>query len=247
MDYSKSDSYAKRKRIFALFKLILLVLFIAGIPAFLYYRFGPGVFSKDAAANMIEYIREHSAEAALIIIGLQAVQVIVCFLPGQPIQFAASYTFGLFRAFCYSIAGAMVGVTISFFVSRLLGRDAMHVLFGEEAISSYQARLNSARGIMIVFCIYLIPGIPKDIVSYAAGVSEIRFRPFLIASSIGRCPGMLGSLLLGHFVNTKNYPAIAALGIATVVMLAVFFFKRKDLMAFIDNVEQTEQKRKDLK
>lgn len=233
----KKTAESKRKRIVAILKLILLLLFVAGIPAFLYMKFGSSVFSKNAASSLLSYIKAHSGTASLIIIAMQAIQVIVCVLPGQPIQFASSYTFGIFRAFLLSIIGAVIGVTISFYTSRILGRDAMHMIFGEEKISSYQNKLNSARGIMIVFLIYFIPGIPKDLVSYAAGVSEMRFRPFLIASTIGRCPGMLGSLCLGHFVNTKNYIAIAVLGIITVITLVICFVKRKDMLAFIDSME----------
>jgi uncharacterized membrane protein YdjX (TVP38/TMEM64 family) len=95
---------------------------------------------------------------------------------------------------------------------------------------------------MAVFLIYLIPGIPKDLTAYAAGISDIRFLPFLVLSTIGRTPGMLGSILIGYFFNRGNYYAIAVLAVITAAMLIVFYIKRKDMIALLDNLENAENK-----
>ena len=230
----------RNKRIIAIIKLILLVFIIAGIPAFLYLRYGSGVFSKDTASTVIEYLRQNSRFAFLIIICLQIVQVVVCVLPGQPIQFAASYMFGIGVGFLLSIIGAIIGTTISFYLAKVLGSDAMHMFFGEEKVRDYQRKLNSGRGLLLAFLIYLIPGIPKDLVSYAAGISEMRFRPFLLVATIGRSPGMLGSLLLGHFFESRNYTAIAILSAVVAVILLICFVKRDELMGFLDKIEMKD-------
>jgi uncharacterized membrane protein YdjX (TVP38/TMEM64 family) len=96
---------------------------------------------------------------------------------------------------------------------------------------------------MAVLLIYLIPGVPKDLTAYAAGVSDMRIRPFLIVSTIGRSPAMLGSLLFGHFFGTKNYRAIAVLAIVTVVALIIFFIKRKSIVALLDDLEKKDEKK----
>ena len=113
------SSESSRKKIIAILKLILLVLIVAGIPAFLYLKYGSGVFSKDTAYSVIDYLRQNRKIAFLLIIGLQIIQVVICVLPGQPIQFAASYMFGVARGYLFSIIGAVIGTTISFCVSYL--------------------------------------------------------------------------------------------------------------------------------
>ena len=202
------SSDPSRRKIIAILKLILLVIIVAGIPAFLYLKFGSGVFSKDTASQVVDYLRQNSRTAFLLIIGLQIIQVVVCILPGQPIQFAASYMFGVGIGFILSVIGAVIGTTISFFLAKALGSEAMHFIFGEEKVREYQRRLNSGRGLMMTFLIYLIPGVPKDLVSYAAGISEMRFRPFVLTATVGRSPAMLGSLMVGHFFGKQNYTAM---------------------------------------
>ena len=230
----------RSKRIIAISKLILLVIIIAGIPAFLYLRYGSGVFSKEMAGTVVAYLRQNNKIAFLLIIGLQIFQVVVCVLPGQPIQFAASYMFGIGVGFLLSIIGAVIGTIISFYLAKVLGSDAMHMFFGEEKLRDYHRKLNSGRGLLLAFLIYLIPGIPKDLVSYAAGISEMRFRPFLLAATIGRSPGMLGSLLLGHFFGNQNYRAIIILSVTVAVILLICFIKHEALTGFLDRIEMKE-------
>ena len=238
---SNDGSANNNRKIIAILKLILLVLIVAGIPAFIYLKYGSGAFSKDTASRVIEYLKQNRSIAFLLIIGLQVIQVVVCFLPGQPIQFAASYMFGVGRGFLLSITGAVIGTTISFFLAKLLGSEAMHIFFGEEKVKEYQRRLNSGRGLMLAFLIYLIPGVPKDLVSYAAGISEMKFRPFLLVATVGRSPAMLGSLLLGYFYGDQNYRAMIALAVIIIIILLICFIKRDSIIGFLDRLEMTDE------
>lgn len=238
------SSDSSGRKIIAISKLILLVLIVVGIPAFLYLKYGSGVFSKDTASQVIAYLRQNSHIAFLLIIGLQIIQVVVCILPGQPIQFAASYMFGVGIGYLLSIIGAVIGTAISFCLAKALGSEAMHVIFGEEKVREYQRRLNSGRGLMMTFLIYLIPGVPKDLVSYAAGISEMRFRPFVLAATIGRSPAMLGSLLVGHFFGKQNYTAMIIITAVIVLILLVCFIERNKLIELLDRIEMKDAESK---
>ena len=121
----------------------------------------------------------------------------------------------------------------------------MHIIFGEKKLRDYQRRLNSSRGLLMTFLIYLIPGVPKDLVSYAAGISEMRFRPFVIAATVGRSPAMLGSLLVGHFFGKKNYTAMIILSAAVVILIIVCIIKRDKLIAFLDKIEMKDMEAKE--
>ena len=244
---SSSNTDDKSKKFIAIMKLILLVLILAGIPAFLYFKYGSDIFSADTAGRVIAYLRQNRSTAALIIIGIQILQVVICVLPGQPIQFASSYMFGVFFGFALSLAGAVAGTAISFYLAKLLGSDAMHIFFDEDKLDDYRQKMNSGRGLLIAFLIYLIPGVPKDLVSYAAGLSEVRFRPFLLVATIGRSPGMIGSLLLGHYYGKGNMKAMIIIAIVTAVILAVCLIFKDRLIARLDELEMKDAARQEKK
>lgn len=234
------NDYSSKRRILAYIKFAILLLLLIGVPVFLYLKFGAEVFSKDAANTLITYLKANREFAFPLIILIQMIQVIICILPGQPIQFASSYMFGVIPALCLSLVGAVIGTTITFFMSKLLGRDMINILFDKKRVDDYHRKLNSGKGLALAGLIYLIPGVPKDLVSYVAGISDMKFRPFILVSSVARIPGMLGSLLLGVFVESGNYTAIGVLVLVIVIFFIIFYLKRKEILSFMDKLEESD-------
>ncbi len=226
-----------RKRILAISKLLLIAFILIGIPVILYLTCGDTIFSKYWLMHKLENLDSNKAEIFLILAGLQAVQVIICFIPGQPIQLASSYLFGIWGGYLLSILGGFVGACIAFLIAKLLGAQSVSILFGEDKVENYRRKLNSGRGYLLVLLIYIIPGIPKDLVAYVAGISEMELLPFLILSTIGRSPGMLGSLFFGHFLKQKNYLGIAIVCIVIAAILLFCIIKRKELADKLDRIE----------
>ena len=71
----------------------------------------------------------------------------------------------------------------------------------------------------------------------------MRVRPYLIVSTVGRTPAMLGSLLFGHFFSRKNYMAIGVLTAATAIVFIVCLIKRRSLVSLLDGLEQRDEER----
>ncbi len=110
----------------------------------------------------------------------------------------------------------------------------MHLIFGEEKIKSMLETLNSKKAVELVFLI-LIPGVPKDLCNYVAGLSEMKLKPFLIVSLIGRSPGMMGSLLIGRQIYTGGYVSAAVIAAVAVVLFVLGLIFRKKITVFLDN------------
>ena len=231
------NDYSKHKKALAYLKFALLLFILVGIPVFLYLKYGADIFSKDAAGNLLAYLKANRSIAFALIIIMQMIQVIVCILPGQPIQFASSYMFGVLPALLLSLIGAVIGSTITFWLAKLLGKDFVSIIFDKDKVDEYHRKLNSGKGLALAGLIYLIPGVPKDLVSYVAGISDMKFKPFILVSNIARIPGMLGSLLLGTFAERGDYVAIGILCVVVTLFLVVFYIKRESIMEFLDKLE----------
>lgn len=231
------NDYSKHKKALAYLKFALLLFILVGIPVFLYLKYGADIFSKDAAGNLLAYLKANRSIAFALIIIMQMIQVIVCILPGQPIQFASSYMFGVLPALLLSLIGAVIGSTITFWLAKLLGKDFVSIIFDKNKVDEYHRKLNSGKGLALAGLIYLIPGVPKDLVSYVAGISDMKLKPFILVSNIARIPGMLGSLLLGTFAERGDYVAIGILCVVVTLFLVVFYIKRKSIMEFLDKLE----------
>lgn len=226
---------AKKIKLFlSILKLSLLLCIVVAVPLYFYFYQKEFLDQFKSFKDIVSFLNLYWIESIFIYIGIQILQIIISIIPGQAFQFAAGYLYGFFPGLLFSIIGAVLGTTISFYLAKILGKDAIHLFFGEERMAYFIDRLNSKKAYTIVFFLYLIPGLPKDIVSYAAGVSEMKFKPFLIYSLIGRIPGMSGSLLIGALYFKDHYIGMAIIAVIAVAAFIVCIIYRKTIQGYLD-------------
>ena len=230
----KAEKENKRRVILSVVKISMLVLIVAGIPLYLWFFHGDWIKSFENINDVVAFLEKYETQSIFVYIGLQIVQIVISIIPGQVFQMAAGYIYGFWPALLFAMTGALLGTTLSFMLAKALGRDFLHIFFGEEKMSYYIERLNSKKMYAIVFFLYLIPGIPKDMVSYAAGVSEIKFKPFIIISALGRLPGMIGCLLMGDMMMEENYTGAVIIGVFAVITFALCIIFRKKIHGLLD-------------
>lgn len=230
----KEKRRARFKKVSAIVKLVLLIVIIVGIPLYIFF-YQHDLIERFSDIREIErMLAEYKTESIFIYIGAQILQIIICIIPGQELQFAAGYMYGFWLGYAFSLVGAAAGTVITYYLAKLLGHDAMHMIFGEEKIQHNIELLRGKKGIIVLFLIYLIPGVPKDLCNYAAGLSEIRLEVFLIISLVGRSPGMMGSLLIGNQIVNGQYTSAIVIGIVAVVLCLLGVIFRKKVMVFFD-------------
>lgn len=230
----KAEKENKRRVILSVVKISMLVLIVVGIPLYLWFFHGDWIKSFENINDVVAFLEKYETQSIFVYIGLQIVQIVISIIPGQVFQMAAGYIYGFWPALLFAMTGALLGTTLSFMLAKALGRDFLHIFFGEEKMSYYIERLNSKKMYAIVFFLYLIPGIPKDMVSYAAGVSEIKFKPFIIISALGRLPGMIGCLLMGDMMMEENYTGAVIIGVFAVIAFALCIIFRKKIHGLLD-------------
>ena len=230
----KKRKKQKWKRAFSILKLLILIGIVVGIPALL-YQSDPDFIRQFKDLDAVNaYLDKYETASWFVYIGLQILQIIVSVIPGQMIQFAAGYAYVFWLAYLLSITGIALGTIATFYLARLLGKDAMHVIFGEEKITYFVNHLNSKKAYITLFILFVIPGFPKDLITYAAGVSEIRITPFLILNLIGRSPALLATILMGSMTRTGSYFGMVILTAAVTVVFLLCFIKRKKLIEMSD-------------
>ena len=77
----------------------------------------------------------------------------------------------------------------------------------------------------MVFVLFLIPGLPKDVFTYLVPLTNMRMRNFLVLSNVGRIPGILIStfgangLVEGDYLQSVVlFAAAAAIAVVALVL-----------------------------
>ncbi|HUX42163.1 MAG TPA: VTT domain-containing protein [Rectinemataceae bacterium] len=169
---------------------------------------------------------------SLAFILLQAFQVIVFIVPGEIVQVAGGWIFGLWPSVGLSIVGIGLGSLVNFAAGRILGRPFVVSLFGEEKVDHFEKVAEGGKAAAGFFLLFVIPGIPKDILCYVAGLTTMRFGAFLAISLAGRFPGILGSAWIGAATQRGDFrAAIAIIVVASVLFILGLVFRERIVAA----------------
>jgi uncharacterized membrane protein YdjX (TVP38/TMEM64 family) len=150
-------------------------------------------------------------------------------LPATPLNLLAGAAFGPFLGTLLTSSGALAGAVVNFALARSVGRGvAAARLSGRWPSLSNELRRGGA---WYVFAMRLLPIIPYGVVSYAAGVSPIRFRDYFWSSLPGTVLGILPFVLIGSsgvkvLKQGSVLPLAAALCAAGVLVLAARLYRR---------------------
>jgi uncharacterized membrane protein YdjX (TVP38/TMEM64 family) len=209
-----------------LFAIIGFPLFFAALVAIVV------IFRDDlwriftSVKKLEEWVRASGPVAPLVFIAVQVFHVIVFVIPGEVVQIAGGYLFGIWPGTLYSVAGILIGSPVDFYLARFLGVPFVNALFPPERVEKTRALLGSRGSKVVFFFLFLIPGIPKDFLCYVAGLTPIRFRFFIVASMVGRLPGIIGSSLVGNSAAEQRwFLSVAIFGGAAIISVAALLLR----------------------
>ncbi|MCX7774276.1 MAG: TVP38/TMEM64 family protein [Clostridia bacterium] len=151
------------------------------------------------------FIHSYGNLSILVFLGFQILQVVIAAIPGEFIQIAGGYIFGSIMGTVYSVMGILIGAVIAFFAARFLGVKLVSKLLSEKSVEKFNFLLNTRKSEIIIFVLFLIPGLPKDILVYIAGLSPIKPLRFFSIYTVARLPGLVGSSIIGANIQSQNY------------------------------------------
>ncbi|OGK96989.1 MAG: hypothetical protein A3E31_10435 [Candidatus Rokubacteria bacterium RIFCSPHIGHO2_12_FULL_73_22] len=179
-----------------------------------------------------ETVRSWGFMAPLVFIVIQALQVIVSPVPGEITGPVGGALFGTWLGLLYSTIGLTAGTLFAFWVGRQWGEPLVRPFLSEHSWNRMSFILE-AEGVILCFILYVVPGFPKDIVSYLFGISPMPFWVFAVVSTVGRLPGTLISSYFGAHVAEQQYIwAIAFMAVVVALCLPVYYYRERIVRRF---------------
>ncbi|MFP4483902.1 MAG: TVP38/TMEM64 family protein [Spirochaetaceae bacterium] len=158
-------------------------------------------------------------------VGILALTVVVSQLPGLPLAVGAGMLWGVLPGFLLSLCGGFLGSVVAYFIGRRLGRDAVYAFTGRR-FSFKQGVVTRVAGIFIGIT-RLIPVLPFDMVSYAAGIAGIPFGVYAAATLLGMAPSTLLIVYLGSTMALGTAGALALSAVAAAAVIIVPYVLHK--------------------
>ena len=152
-----------------------------------------------------EWVDASGIWGRVLFVGMVVLQVVVAFIPGEPVELAAGYAFGFWEGSALTMAGFLLGSWLVFALVRKFGVKLVEVFFHKNKIAELRFLQNPRKAKIIAFLLMLIPGTPKDFLSYFAGLTPLTLSQWLRIVALARIPSLVTSSLTGAAAGEENY------------------------------------------
>lgn len=162
-------------------------------------------------------------------LGIQVIQVVVAMIPGEPIEILAGILYGPLWGTLTCMLGIFIGSIIVYLLVRKLGMPIVSIFIDPEKFQNLRILQDERRFERIAFLLFFIPGTPKDLLTWAAGLIHIRPLRFFILSTIARLPSILTSTLAGTTMLSGDFSTTVLIFVATGCISMVGLWVHKKL------------------
>ena len=217
----------KKKRILgiSIFIFILLVMILITV-----LLTKPLLELANHPEELKEAIQHTGIKGILGFFAIAILQVFAAIVPGGPLEIAAGYAFGIFRGALICDLAMSAGSVMVFLLARKFGIPFIELFFSREQIENVKILKTNERSRWIIFLLFLIPGTPKDILSYLVGLTDLDLPAWIFIVAVGRFPSILLSTLSGSALSSEKYEifAVVLVVICLFTLLGALWYHKKN-------------------
>ena len=217
---------SKRAKAFKYILFIVVVVVIIGLIVYLF----PVVRNLSTPEGQLEF-KNHVASMDIIgylaLFGLQFAQIFLIIIPGEPIEVLAGMCYGGISGLIFTTSSVFILTRIIFFAVRKYGRRFVYSFCSKERIDKIEnSKLfkDPKRIEFIMLILFLIPGTPKDLIVYIAGLLPLKPLRFILISTFARFPSVISSTFAGSNIVAGNWKFSIAIYAVTFLIVGIIIF-----------------------
>ena len=208
------------------FKLTMTILAIAIIVGIIIYMFPVlrELSTKEGQLAFKEKVSSSGILGLLMLFALQVAQIFLIIIPGEPIEILAGMCYGPIWGTVFIMVSAGIISTIIFFLVRKYGKRFVYNFCDKEKVAKIEnSKLfkNPNKIEMIMFILFLLPGTPKDLLVYIAGLLPINPVKFVLISVFARFPSVISSTLAGANLAVGDWKKSIVMYLAIVLVAII--------------------------
>ena len=206
--------------------MIVVITLLIGLIVYLF----PVIKNLSTPKGQIEFknlVSDLGFVGLLVLFGLQFAQIFLIILPGEPIEILAGMCYGGIGGTLFITISAFIISSIIFFAVRKLGRKFVYSFCSKERIEKIEnSKLfkNPKKIEWIMLLLFLIPGTPKDLLVYIAGLLPLKPLRFILISTFARLPSVISSTFAGSSIVAGNWKYSLVIYAVTFALVGIFIF-----------------------
>ncbi|HEY6571918.1 MAG TPA: VTT domain-containing protein [Candidatus Eisenbacteria bacterium] len=150
----------------------------------LFAKWAAPIFTRE---NLASWVKSAGAWGPLVLLGMQAVQILAAPIPGVFVPILAGMFYGPIVGPLLTMGGTLIGSATAYWIGRLAGRVVAERWIGKPALDKAHDLLHGKRWLALAV-IFLIPFSPADALCFVSGIVGMGWGPFTAAVLVGRLP-----------------------------------------------------------
>ena len=171
---------------------------------------------------------------------LAMLQVVLTFLPAEPVQVIAGLAFGFPVGLLLCTIGVVVGNTIIYILYHVFG-DKLNQYFDRKLHFDFEKLGKSGRITLTIFILYFLPAIPYGMICFFAATMRMKYPRFIIVTTLGAIPSVGIGVGLGHLAVSTSWILSVSIFVVLVAVLAVLMKKKDVLFEKLDKIMTKEK------
>ena len=223
----------------AIFKIVglVVVIVVIALACVAIWPLISNIFEPGGVDRLIEEVQNAGPLGVLFLLAIQVLQVVVAFIPGEVVQVAAGMMYGPWIGALVIFVGCLISSAFIFVVVRKLGAPFVQSMVPTKYLEKFRAFERSGKLTPVVFALFLIPGLPKDVFTYLVPLTDMRMRTFVILANVARIPGIvLSTYAADGLLEGRLVESVIIFVIAAAIAVAGIVFSDK-IMAFFGRVK----------
>ena len=209
----------KKKTILLRVLVIAAMLAVVGACVYMYLHFGKSAIELIKDTDRFKsWINGFGVWGIIVFVAIRVLQTVVKFIPTEPIEIAAGLLWGWFGGFLLCLLGNILGSVVILLMTRRIGIRILRLFRLENKMQSMRFLQDREKRNRLLFIFYLVPGTPKDTMTYFAGLTDMNMAEFLILSSIARIPAIVSSTICGAYLGANNFKVAAVVFIVSALL-----------------------------
>ena len=235
----------KKSKIFKIILAFIVFVIIVGTIIYL-FPIMKDLSTVEGQIAFKEKVDNSSVWGILALFALQVGQMFLVVLPGEPLEVLAGMCYGVIGGTIFIFASVFIITTIVFWLSRKFGKKFVYSFFSKEKVdkienSKFFKKQKLVEYIMLI--LFLIPGTPKDLLTYIGGLLPVKPLNFILIATFGRFPSVISSTIVGANLSSGDWKISVMVYGITLTLTLLFIF----LMNKFDKHKLTKKVMKDIK
>lgn len=196
----------KKLRLIKRVVAVIACILVAAAFVFCYLKYGKQLYYLLRDAEHIrEFLSRFNGFDRFVFVALRTLQTVVKLFPAAPLEIGSGVLYGTWGGLLLCFIGTELGTVIIIALTKLFGRRLVNLFIPIEKVDSLKFLQDKKMVYRTLFVIYLLPGAPKDTVTYAAALTDIDMKKFFILTSLARIPAILSSTWCGDKIMGENF------------------------------------------